>query len=67
MCIEPEIKDLVNYLNKLGGKINIKKEKLQYTVLKKQENFTKVMFDRIELGTYLISAGTAGNKFLSQM
>ena len=62
-AIEPEIKDLINYLNKLGGKINIKKRKITILGVKETREISyKVMFDRIELGTYLISAGTAGNK-----
>ena len=39
MRIEPEIKDLINYLNKLGGKINIKKEKLQYIGVKETRKY----------------------------
>ena len=62
-AIEPEIKDLISYLNKLGGKINIKKRKITiHGVRDTREISYKVMFDRIELGTYLILAGTAGNK-----
>jgi UDP-N-acetylglucosamine 1-carboxyvinyltransferase len=62
-AIEPEIKDLINYLNKLGGKINIKKRKITILGVRNTREISyKVMFDRIELGTYLISAGTSGNK-----
>ena len=62
-AIEPEIKDLISYLNKLGGKINIKKRKITILGVRDTKEISyRVMFDRIELGTYLISAGTAGNK-----
>ena len=63
-AIEPEIKDLVNFLNKMGGKIkwigkrtikifgNEKFKEIKYTI----------MPDRIEAGTYLIAAAlTQGN------
>ncbi len=62
-AIEPEIKDLINYLNKLGGKIYIKKRKITIRGVRDTKEISyKVMFDRIELGTYLILAGTTGNK-----
>ena len=62
-AIEPEIKDLISYLNKLGGKINIRKRKITIIGVRDTKEISyRVMFDRIELGTYLISAGTAGNK-----
>ena len=57
-AIEPEIKDLVNFLNKAG--CNIKwtgKRKLKINgVSKIKETSYSVMFDRIEAGTYLIAA-----------
>ena len=62
-AIEPEIKDLISYLNKLGGKINIKKRKITiHGVRDTREISYKVMFDRIELGTYLIAAALVGKK-----
>ena len=63
-AIEPEIKDLVNFLIKLG--CNIKwtaKRSLKIVGIKEVNEITySVMFDRIEAGTYLIAAAvTEGN------
>ena len=63
-AIEPEIKDLVNFLIKLG--CNIKwtaKRSLKIVGVKEANEITySVMFDRIEAGTYLIAAAvTEGN------
>ena len=63
-AIEPEIKDLVSFLNKLGCNIKwIAKRKLKILGIKKVlETTYSVMFDRIEAGTYLIAAAvTQGN------
>ena len=57
-AIEPEIKDLVNFINCIGGKIKwIGKRTLKIEGVKnfKQDEYT-VMPDRIEAGTYLIAA-----------
>jgi len=60
---EPEIKDLINFLNKLGGKIKISGRKITILGTKKDNKISyKVMFDRIELGTYLIAAALSGSK-----
>jgi UDP-N-acetylglucosamine 1-carboxyvinyltransferase len=63
-AIEPEIKDLVNFLNKIGcnikwmGKRSIKIEGVNQV----NEASYSVMFDRIEAGTYLVAAAvTEGN------
>jgi len=63
-AIEPEIKDLVNFLKKMGcnikwvGKRSIKIE----GVTEVKETSYSVMFDRIEAGTYLVAAAvTEGN------
>ena len=63
-AIEPEIKDLVNFLKKMGcnikwvGKRSIKIE----GVIEVKETAYSVMFDRIEAGTYLVAAAvTEGN------
>ena len=60
-AIEPEIKDLVNFLNKLGCKIKwISKRKIKIIgVSKIKEISYSVMFDRIEAGTYLIAAAVS--------
>ena len=63
-AIEPEIKDLVNFLIKAGCDIKwISKRSLKIAGVNKI-NKTKysVMFDRIEAGTYLVAAAvTRGN------
>ena len=57
-AIEPEIKDLVNFLNKMGCKIIWSgKRQVKIIGVKKLKEVTyKVMFDRIEAGTMLIAA-----------
>jgi UDP-N-acetylglucosamine 1-carboxyvinyltransferase len=61
---EPEVKDLINFLKKLGCKINqIGKRSIDVVGIKKLKPVIhKVIFDRIEAGTYIIaSALTNGN------
>ena len=63
-AIEPEIKDLINFLNKMGCKIKwISKRKIKVVgVSEIKEISYSVMFDRIEAGTYLVAAAvTQGN------
>ena len=63
-AIEPEIKDLVKFLNKIGAKIKwIGKRTVKiYGVRKFKENRFNIIFDRIEAGTYMIAAAiTNGN------
>ena len=63
-AIEPEIKDLVNFLNKLGCNLKwIAKRSIKITgVSEIKETSYTVMFDRIEAGTYIIAAAvTSGN------
>ena len=57
-AIEPEIKDLVNFLKKVGCNIKwISKRKIRIIgVSKIKDTSYAVMFDRIEAGTYLIAA-----------
>tara|TARA_B100001093_G_scaffold493320_2_gene535382 strand:- start:1897 stop:3147 length:1251 start_codon:yes stop_codon:yes gene_type:complete len=67
-AIEPEIKDLVNFLNLMGCKINwIGKRTVKIIGVKElKETSYKIMFDRIEAGTYLIaSALLEGNVKIS--
>ena len=63
-AIEPEINDLVNFLNQMGCNIQwISKRtiKIKGVNTVKEINYS-VMFDRIEAGTYLIAAAvTEGN------
>ena len=63
-AIEPEIKDLVNFLIKMGCNIKwISKRSLKIVgVNELKETYYSVMFDRIEAGTYLVAAAvTEGN------
>ena len=63
-AVEPEIKDLVNFLNKMGSKIKwIGKRTIKIFGIEqfKEINYN-IMPDRIEAGTYLIAAAlTQGN------
>ena len=63
-AIEPEINDLINFLNKMGCNIRwTSKRTIKIVgVTKLNEISHSVMFDRIEAGTYLIAAAvTEGN------
>ncbi len=63
-AIEPEIKDLVNFLIKSGCKIKwITKRSIKIEGVSQINQITyPIMFDRIEAGTYLIAAAiTEGN------
>ncbi len=63
-AIEPEIIDLISFLKKLGSKITISGRKI--TIYKpKSENKKvnhKIIFDRIEAGTYLVAGALVGKK-----
>ena len=61
-AIEPEIKDLVNFLNKMGCKIKwISNRKIKIIgVDEVKETSYSVMFDRIEAGTYLVAGAVTG-------
>ena len=63
-AIEPEIQDLILFLKKLGCSISLdKKRNIFINGIKSFLPVThKVMFDRIELGTYLIASALAGKK-----
>ena len=64
-AIEPEIKDLIFFLKKLGANINIKRRTIviSESKIKNSKIIHDVIFDRIELGTYMIaSALIAKNK-----
>ena len=65
-AIEPEVKDLIVFLNKLGGNIKIKgRQILIIGRMKIKKKVThKIIFDRIELGTYLIAAALVGKKII---
>ena len=65
-AIEPEIKDLIKFLNLLGGKIKTYGRKFEINgCIKVKQNIThEVIFDRIELGTYMIAAALVGKKII---
>ena len=61
-AVEPEIKDLVKFLNKIGCNLKwISKRSIKIRGVEsiKDTNYS-VMFDRIEAGTYLIAAAITG-------
>ena len=63
-AIEPEIKDLINFLNKMGCNIKwISKRTIKIIGVNEIKDASySVMFDRIEAGTYLVAAAiTEGN------
>ena len=65
-AIEPEIIDLIRFLKKLGYKIKVSERKIiinSHNQLKKKISH-KVIFDRIEAGTYLIAGALIGKKLL---
>jgi UDP-N-acetylglucosamine 1-carboxyvinyltransferase len=57
-AIEPEIKDLIIFLKKLGSTINLKGRTITIKENKKKnlKIIHEVIFDRIELGTYMIAS-----------
>ncbi len=63
-AIEPEILDLILFLKKLGSKIKISGRKIIiYGNNTPKENVNhKIIFDRIEAGTYLIAGALIGKK-----
>ena len=69
-AIEPEIKDLVNFLNEMGCKIEwISKRTIKIIGVRETKEISyPVMFDRIEAGTYLVAAAvTEGNLRISNI
>ena len=65
-AIEPEIQDMIIYLKKLGCDINfVSKRKIEIIGTKEFKAVSHdVIFDRIELGTYLIAAALVGKKII---
>ena len=61
---EPEILDLINFLKKLGCKINqVGKRRIDILGVKKLKSAEhRVIFDRIEAGTYIIAAALTNGK-----
>jgi len=63
-AIEPEIKDLISFLIKLGANIKLSGRTIiiNESIDKKPKANHEVMFDRIEAGTYLIASALAGKR-----
>jgi UDP-N-acetylglucosamine 1-carboxyvinyltransferase len=63
-AIEPEIKDLVSFLKKIGANIKISGRTIfiNESLDKKLEACHEIMFDRIEAGTYMIASALVGKK-----
>ncbi len=63
-AIEPEILDLIQFLKKQGSKIDISGRKIFITgkKIKKKKINHKIIFDRIEAGTYLVAGALLGKK-----
>ena len=57
-ALEPEVQDLINFLIKLGCKINrVGKRSIDVTGVEKLKSTSyRIIFDRIETGTYIIAA-----------
>ena len=65
-AVEPEVKDLIKFLNKLGGKIKIIGRKITINECKgiNKNIMHEIIFDRIEAGTYMIAAALIGKKII---
>jgi UDP-N-acetylglucosamine 1-carboxyvinyltransferase len=65
-AIEPEIKDLIIFLKKLGLTIKLKGRKIiiKQNEIRNTKIEHKIMFDRIELGTYMIASALVAKKNL---
>ena len=65
-AIEPEIKDLISFLKKLGADINFKGRtiSIKESKVKISKIIHKVICDRIELGTYMIAGALLAKKDL---
>ena len=69
-AIEPEVRDLVNFLNEMGCNIKwTSKRTIKISGISKIKEISySVMFDRIEAGTYLIAAAvTEGNLIIKNI
>jgi UDP-N-acetylglucosamine 1-carboxyvinyltransferase len=65
-AIEPEIQDMIFFLKKMGYNINfIGRRTILIIGTKESRSVThEIIFDRIELGTYLIAAALSGKKII---
>ena len=66
-AIEPEVKDLIIFLKKLGANIKLKGRTISISESKTKSSkiIHQVIFDRIELGTYMIAGALLANKNLT--
>ncbi len=66
-AIEPEIKDLIRFLKKLGSTINLTGRKIiiKQNKIKNSKIVHNIIFDRIELGTYMIASALVAKKNLT--
>jgi len=67
-AIEPEVKDLVIFLRKLGRNIKISQRTIRINEnrIKKKIVNHKIIFDRIEAGTYMIASALIGKKIINR-
>ena len=65
-AIEPEVKDLIIFLKKLGGKIKLSGRTIIIKGSETQRSLInhKVIFDRIEAGTYMIASALIGKEII---
>ena len=65
-AIEPEIKDLILFLKKLGGKIKVSGRTISIHESKVKNSLIshEIIFDRIEAGTYMIASALIGKKVI---
>ncbi len=65
-ALEPEIQDLIKFLKKLGCNIKISGRKITLigNLVTKKKITHKIIFDRIEAGTYLIAGALIGKKLV---
>ena len=65
-AIEPEILDLITFLKKLGAKIDLKGRTvlIKESKIRNSKIIHKVIFDRIELGTYMIAGALLAKRKL---
>ena len=66
-AIEPEIKDLIKFLKKLGADITLKGRTISISENKNKRSkiLHHVIFDRIELGTYMIASALLAKRNLT--
>ena len=66
-AIEPEIKDLIKFLKKLGANISLKGRTISVSesITKRPKIKHDVIYDRIELGTYMIASALLAKKNLT--